>query len=222
MNLLRRSFAVALLSSLASGCVIELDDAFDTPSTDGPFEIQVELAQGLDPTLVRAGLFDESATDGQGLSIEAELDVLVSVEGKAKLDGAQRPGTVHFKPLELLSPNADGSLVVQLPGEADEDDGFRLVVWYDEDGDGLLSLDADGTGEFGRAPSRIFPESEGRTMVLTDIWANHADDPDPEGKWVASASLRDDSGEKPSYEENWIADRELTGWTVRIEAARFE
>ncbi len=221
MNVFRCSFALALLSSLACGCVIDLDDAFDTPSTDGPFEIQVDVEQGLDPTLVRAGLFDETATDEQGAPIEAELDVLVSVEGKAKLDDADRPGTVYFKPLEMLSPDAAGSMVVPLPGEAAEDDGFRLIVWYDEDGDGLLSLDEDGTGEFARAPSRIFPK-EGQTMVLTDIWANHADDTDPEGKWVASAALRDDSGEKPSYHENWIADRELTGWTVSIEASRFE
>ena len=59
-------------------------------------------------------------------------------------------------------------------------------------------------------------------MVLTDIWANDDDDSYPEGRWVASAALRDDSGEKPSSQENWLADRELTGWSVRIEATRFE
>ena len=226
MNTARSLLAAPLLLlALGSGCGIgdALDEAFDSPSTDGPFEIEARVAAGVDPSQVRAGLFDvrdtseATAVDGTRAAVEANIDILVSVEGKAKL--INQPAsveTVVFRPVELIEPSADGLLVVDLPETADEDAGYALVVWVDADGDGALTLSSvEGNSEFARSPSREFSE---RTMALHSIWPvapEQRDDAD--GLYHAAAGHREDTPDgEQVYSDNWIADRELTGWTVTL------
>lgn len=227
MNIARSLLTPPLLF-LAVGCGIgdAIEETFESPSTDGPFEIDVRAADEVDATLVRAGLFDirdtgeATAPDGTPGAVEADIDILVSVEGKAKLINAPSSvDTVRFRPVELLVPTTDGELVVDLPDTAEEDAGYVLVVWVDEDGDGALTLSSiDGNSEFARAPSRVFSD---RTMALHSIWPVSPDErDDADGLYHAAAATREDTDDgEQVYRDNWIADHELAGWTVSLRAS---
>ncbi len=217
--------APLLLAMLGSGCGLSaIDDAFiiETPSTDGPFEIDTQVEEGLDPSLVRAGLFDVNVPgeDEAGDDVDALIDILVSRDGKAKLEDAPEGiETVIFEPIELVEPGPDGQLVVALPEAEHDEQLLTLVVWYDADGDGALTLSSiEGASEFARAPSRVFPESDGRTMALYSIWPVRSDEREyHEGTHRAQAATEevDDEGVR-FYTDNWIANRELSGWTVEL------
>ncbi len=220
--------APLLLLALGPGCGIRdaIDEAFDTPSTDGPFEIETRVADGVDPSQVRAGLFDvrdageATAVDGTRGAVEANIDILVSVEGKAKLiNQPTSVDTVVFRPVALIEPTADGRLVVDLPETAEEDAGYALVVWVDADGDRALTLSTvEGNSEFARAPSREFSN---RTMALYSIWPVDPEQrDDADGLYHAAAGHREDTADgEQVYSDNWIADRELTAWTVSVSAS---
>lgn len=219
--------APLLLVAIGSGCALwqiddAIEDALESPSTSGPFEIEARLGDGLDPSLVRAGLFDvdDLGEDQAGEPIAANIDVLVSVEGKAKLINApDGVDTVAFRPIALVEPSASGSLVVDLPDVEADDQGYALVVWYDADADGALTLSSrEEASEFARAPSRVFPESDGQTMALHSIWPVAPEDvDDADGTYHAAAATREDTEDgEQVYRDNWVADRELTGWTVEL------
>lgn len=226
MNIARSPLAAPLLLlALGCGCGIgdAIEEAFDTPSTDGPFEIEVQAAEGVDPSQVRAGLFDvrdageATGADGTPSPIEANIDVLVSVEGKAKLiNQPSDVDRVSFRPVALVEPTADGLLVIDLPESVDDDAGYALVVWVDADGDGALTLSSiEGGSEFARSPSRQFSD---RTMALHSIWPVAPEErDDADGQYHAAAAHREDTADgEQVYSDNWIADRELTGWTAAL------
>ena len=89
------------------------------------------------------------------------------------------------------------------PGPIATGRGF-LVAWVDEDGDGLLKLDADGVGELAVVPTRAFSQ----TLVLDDIIVDGT-------RWKASRfTLDPNDTSSPSGSE--LSEDELTGWTVRF------
>ncbi len=228
MNVARSCFTASLfLLALGSGCGLSgaLDEAFGAPSTDGPFEIEVQTADGVAPSQVRAGLSDVRdagqtlGPDGTPEPIHANTDMLVPVNGKAKLINQPTDvDTVAFHPIAVVEPEADGRLLVGLPEAVEDDAGYALVVWVDADVDGALTLSTvDGESEFARAPSRAFSD---RTMALYSIWPV-----DPEARddadglyHAAAADRQDDADGDPVYSDNWIADHELSGWTVELSA----
>lgn len=189
--------------------------------TDGPIEGRVALAPMLDPMRVRAGLFavggpaELELDDGTRVDGNGYIDILVSREGKAKLDGAwtedaqydiERLTAVRFAPAFPAAIDG-GRLTADLP-EPERDAEFVLVVWYDDDEDGLLELSASEDGELARSVGREFPGS-GRLFVYSiSAWGE-----DPVTWKVHAGGGNEDDG----YVENDVSDRELDDWSVTLD-----
>ena len=218
-----------VLLSLAAGlpgCGEALEDSFSCwlicPLDDGPVEIDVETASDLDPSLVRMGVFAASPRVADAEAAPPSLDVLVSLDGKIKLEpGGDGLRAYEFTPV-LSNPIDDGAVEAEFP-EARVGQ-YRFVVWYDADADGKLDLDLDGTSEFARAPSRRF-DNDGFDSYLFDLRPYQADadeneDPDapvPGSKWLLSADYCDRTGSECSYGSHAVGPEHLDGWTVSVD-----
>jgi len=223
---LPRVLALFALVGGLSGCGDALEDAFSCwlicPLESGPLEVKVETAEGLDPSLVRLGVFvayPDHDTDTE----EPGLDVLVSRGGKAKLDPYFSSARAFaFTP--VLTDTLDGGhLQAEFP-EARLDDDYRIIVWYDADGDGKLDLDLDGTSEFARAPARRFGDDSFDSYVFSltpyDEASDGSEDPStpvPGSQWLLSADYCDDADDECTYGEHPVHPEQLDGWSVVIE-----
>jgi len=131
--------SIFCLSMLLCGCHINaLDDLGKTPSFDGHLELTVSVANGLDSSLVKAGLFTGKTTevfrkDGTSAVTTGALDVLVSVGGKTILDD------VEGEPIDdvdyaLLTPDVEYQVAVEpfqvnLPARPLSGTIYYVVVW---------------------------------------------------------------------------------------------
>lgn len=209
-------------SLLAPGCLLD-DDLFNSPTTDGPFEVRVSVNEGLELSKVRAGAFayfseaEYRSLDGLSEMVEDSFDVLASRKGKAKLHSMpSNLESISFAPQIEYEIDADGTFIAELPETADPEAAYRIVIWYDADDDGRMDLTLRGQSEFARTPGRVFPDSEGREMYLDTV--DRQDEIEANGgAWSAEAIAAsvDEDGETV-YHTNRIADRELTDWTAEI------
>jgi len=226
--------ALVLFATLG-GCRLEdridegFDDFLDTPSFDGNLELEVTIAEGLDRSKVRAGLFHSDAEieilhgDGTSEMTTGNLDVRVSVEGKVAL-GTLATGlspaaddTLLVNPLELYAIESGPFSIMLPPNPASyETTSYRLVIWYDGDDDGSLRIGPNATSEYARAPSRPFDHDDDEEFLLTMYLHNLSSATDEDGlPWEGEAiALRRDE-----YISHYLGQGQRTNWSASINDA---
>lgn len=223
MNTALRLTLLTLLPTLVPACLLRVQaDVPESTQIDGPFEISVDMDDGLELSKVRAGLFhfEEYGVaildDGTSQSTAATIDVQVSNDGRVDMLTYIPRDTVFFRPRLEALPDALGQLVVELPEDPAVDDEYRLVVWYDEDDNGLLTLSDTGPSEFARSPGREFPDEDDRRLILGPIRAGVGSS-GPTGSYHADAHYYQSiGGGIGRLAPNAVTDSELTQWSVRI------
>ncbi len=161
-------------------------------SFGGALSGTVQLADDLDPTLLRIGAFRTRAevetelANGDLGTAEMSLSVRSAGEVEMQFIASDRPVGVDrflFTPLVLATMADDDGHAWDLPLPAFGSDELVVIAWYDEDGDGSLALSEDGSGsEYADNLSKPKPSIEPTfQLVLELVWWENSD-------WIGNAA----------------------------------
>ena len=177
-------------------------------------EAQVELDDGLEMERVRAGLFRTDAVtvlraDGERYTYAPEPFTVFGTydDGTVAVAGIEPGEVLEYLPLRELEVGPSGAFRLEPPLPL-RDDKQRLVVWYDEDLDGVFELSDSASSECGRNPKRAFDEYDGAELLLQPL----LDHGHPFMLATAWAWL----GDEASSSEVHLEAQHAEGWIVRL------
>ncbi len=196
--------------------------AVDEMTVDGPVELQVRMAEDIDPGQVRIGLFEAwgpaQVVRDSGRTSESEwgLDVpFVPDDSIGLREPTVDDRTISFTPVtmaELELSGLEGRAVLSFPDSMEPGDDHRVVIWIDADDDGRLGLRNDpDAGERGLIPSRAFDDG---SRSLTAVRRRH-----PDNVRRGEGSYRVEMSPLGfSLSTTMARQSELQGWTVEMTA----
>lgn len=174
----RLPLLVGACALLASACGL----VHEALEIHGPIVATVTVS-GVDPATVHAALFDVKLTLATGADGEEERTLSLEVHDRGRIDLGTELTLPRDTPIEPLqaADGAVGEVTFTLP-ELTESTRMIAAVWIDEDGDGKLTVRADGTLEPAFSPSI-------EHMLVPYYLTFYSFDTDPEGYLgVATAS----------------------------------
>lgn len=217
-----RTDSLVLSLLLFSACAVDEAETPFEPTFDGPFEVQVQVAEGIDASRIRCGLFyavaapAEVTRDGMTTEELAEFWIFQESGGAVMAPGPVIFDSAAFTPVIEYTCNDAGPTLVQLPTNYAQTDDYVPIVWYDANDDGRLDIANVGMTESAKAPGRVYPKLPGMRGFLASIFPT-TDRANADGPWEAralSAGLED--GNFVAASSTVLAD-ELTDWSVLIE-----
>ena len=203
----------ALLLVLPLGCQIDVDDAIDDAFgwLDDPLELTIEVPADTSPELVSVGVFetrcgaaDARTSDGTDRVVSSCLALLANGQLDPGVSEALDAGEAPVADVWLdPTPVTEGELTVEFPGGVATGSGL-LVVWIDQDGDGMLRMGPDG-GEPAIVPTRT---ERNETLLLNEVSIDGS-------QWRATRSVLDPTDTSwPSGAD--LGEGELGGWLARF------
>ena len=204
----RKLLPLALLTlSPCLGCQVDLSDSFDDVfgTLRDPLELQIEVPADVPLGQVKVGLFDDACTPAEG-RLDDGTEQVVTTCLWVQADGALG-WTANDNADAWVSPRGTigGAPNVEFPGGLTMGRGF-VVVWIDEDDDGLLYLDFDGPSEPHVVPQRSF---RNQTLLLNEVIVDGTG-------WSASRSTLDPN-DQDAADGFQLDETELDGWVARFE-----
>lgn len=224
-----RAVGTVLAALLATGCAeAQPEDPADTPTNYFyDFPATIGLDAGLDPSRVRVGLFGTESSEAYvllgGVADRRAVSLWVSqpdggrvririLDENGNLDTTIEPEGIAVSPSILLASSSVGELVLDLPFESPTplDSSYALVVWYDDDQDGVLDLGVTGESEATRA---FVIDHEGRNLMLSHMEPELTPSPgESDGDLVWVAYGIDEIGTRvvsDDWPEPWVADLDV-------------
>ncbi|MEM9459195.1 MAG: hypothetical protein AAGF11_33765 [Myxococcota bacterium] len=226
---------------MGSGCgqIIEgaVDEVFEesTPGLRGPLDARIRTAPELDPARVRVALLRwESVArveleDGEGGMQGVRVHASTANDGRVRLidqwtqtaegeyDEERFGGVASIEPFELLEDGvraATDDLSIRLPEDAGNN-FYRLVVWYDDNDNGMLELSQDQDSEF----ARVFrSEHEGKEFMLTELSREVPPEDPADMLWLGHA-VYDGDGDDDRIERQVDDDWGGSDWLAEIDVA---
>lgn len=203
---------LGLIALLGGGCMANLanglEDAIEQLELDDPFEANVAV-DGVERAPVRAGLFAKTVTAPtvgvDGTTSTGDVDLSVdTADGRIEAYLPSDAASASLQPLQAAA--MDGEHVTFTQPDLSADTELVAVVWYDDDGDGALDLNAEGESEAARTIAR---DHEGTPHYLSYYSYDAQED-----TYSATAV---------SGTSNIILSRdEMDGWSVMIDRATDE